>query len=435
MRKRIAAALGGVLLALAAALPAAGVEPSGTLLVKNGGFESGQGDKPEGWAPHAGSRNRSVLTWEPSGGIGGSRCLSITTSGEGNDAAWVQKVSLEPRSAYLLRGMIRGEKIEVTQRGGQIGANVCMTGMWYCSSDPKKSTGTFDWTPLEVDFASGESGEVEIACRLGHWGSTAKGTAWFDNVEVVKNPAMQRYEGEHVYLLLADEDVKAITPEHLKRWVAHLDAAYAAMADLVDHKPFNGAKMGYYTSTWYPGGYAVAGNPIYWMRRYVKEQLAAADATDDWGFGILHEMGHNFDEDGAWNFNGEFWANVKLHYAVEMLGGRVGHDDEPFVGAGLGRYWKSCYEKLWRNPDPAKRSVAHDGLQHLTIQMKEKTGWEPFRKTFRYFHALPKDRRPRTPWQQFRLFYDKLKELSGVDTWSYFTPEDIENLKKQYPDK
>jgi hypothetical protein len=105
------------------------------------------------------------------------------------------------------------------------------------------------------------------------------------------------------------------------------------------------------------------------------------------------------------------------------------------VGADHLRYWKAAYEKYWRDPDPAKRTAMHDGLQYLTLLMRQKAGWEPFQQTFRWFHALPEDQRPRTPWQRFQLFYNRLAEFSGLDVWSYFTPEDLERLKEEHPDR
>ncbi|MHC4440933.1 MAG: hypothetical protein ACYS3S_26585, partial [Planctomycetota bacterium] len=156
----------GVLLA---AVIASGAEAAsvGEPLVINGYFEEGEAGQPEGWTHK--DDDRAVFKWESSGGIYDSRCLSITIDREATDAYWSQKLKLEPLTAYILRGRIKGENIEIKQEGGRIGANICRTGIWHCSSDPKKSVGTFPWQRFEVDFCSDESGELKIACRLGHW--------------------------------------------------------------------------------------------------------------------------------------------------------------------------------------------------------------------------------------------------------------------------
>jgi hypothetical protein len=402
-------------------------------LLPNGGFEEGTGDAPAGWT-HSGPEVKGTsFRWDTSGGVDDSRCLSIRIDTEPNDSYWSTKLRLKPETAYLFRGKIKAQNVVVEQQGGTVGANLCQVGVWGCSTDPKKSTGTFDWTPFELDIATGETGEIELGCRLGHWYSTSTGEVWFDDLEVVENPAYHRYEGKHVYLLFTDDDTRGISSEHLARWIGHLDQAYEAMADLTGHVPFGGARIGFYPTTWDCGGGLVAGNPIYWQRgsNWVPEALREIDQKDDWSFGPLHEIGHDFDEDGAWNFDGEYWANVKLYYAIETLGGRAGE----YVGAGQLAYWKDQFERDWRNDDAAKRTASHDGLEYVTILMRKQIGWEPFRETFRWFLTLPAAEREMTPWARFKLFYDKLSEFSGVNVWAYFSQEDVERLKQEYPDR
>ncbi|MHB1035122.1 MAG: M60 family metallopeptidase [Pirellulales bacterium] len=402
--------------------------------ITNADFETGRDDAPAAWTSDAYQARQCEFKWEEGTGVGGSRCLSIQAAESFNDARWKQTVHLAPRTAYVLRGAVKGESIAL-EKDARIGANLCILGVWGCASDVSKSTGSFDWRPLQVDFATGESADVELACRLGHWSSLAKGKAYFDNLRLEPNPEVVRTEGKHVYLNLYREDLTAITPEHYRRWLASLDRVYEAMADLVGREPFGGAKIGVYSSQWYPGGWAVAGNPIIWAKPYVKESLAACDASADWCFGILHEIGHDFDEDGAWNFNGEFFANFKLHYVVETLNGKVTHGKQ-YTGRDLVNFWKAdadqSYEKAWRNADPKRRAVPHDGLQYKMLVIQQKVGWEPFKKTFRYFHALPADQRPRTDWAKFQAFHDQLSRFSGFDAWSVYTAEELKLLKAQY---
>jgi hypothetical protein len=42
------------------------------------------------------------------------------------------------------------------------------------------ASGTFDWTTRCVDFIANTS-PVDVACRLGFYGSTAKGKLWCDS--------------------------------------------------------------------------------------------------------------------------------------------------------------------------------------------------------------------------------------------------------------
>src|SRR5574340_938139 len=146
--------------------------------IANADFETGSDGKPEAWTSDAYQPRQCEFKWEENAGAGGSRCVSIAADSF-NDARWKQTVRLAPRTAYILRGMVKGENIAL-EKDARIGANLCMMGVWGCASDVSKSTGSFDWRPFAVDFATGESADAEIACRLGHWSSLAKGKAYFD---------------------------------------------------------------------------------------------------------------------------------------------------------------------------------------------------------------------------------------------------------------
>lgn len=48
--------------------------------------------------------------------------------------------------------------------------------------------GTSDWKYLALVFDSGDRTTVDIAARLGRHGSTASGTAWFDDLCLIEIP-------------------------------------------------------------------------------------------------------------------------------------------------------------------------------------------------------------------------------------------------------
>jgi hypothetical protein len=52
--------------------------------------------------------------------------------------------------------------------------------------------GTNDWTYLTLLFDSGDRTEVELGSRLGHHGSLASGTAWFDDLVLLELPVKLR---------------------------------------------------------------------------------------------------------------------------------------------------------------------------------------------------------------------------------------------------
>jgi len=358
-----------------------------------------------------------------------SRCISIEAA-RPNDARFEQEVQLEPHTAYVLRGQVRAENVQIG-KDDWVGANLCAYGICRCASEPNASKGSFGWRPFEVDFATGPDGKAKPSARLGHWSSTVTGKVFFDSLTLKKNPAIRRQESKHFIMDLWVDDLAAFEPGKCERWLSHLDAAYEAMGDLTGRAPWNGAKIGIYTPTWYPGGWAVAGNPIRWRKRYVRNVLSASNRNDEWGFGVLHEIGHDFDQGAAWNFNGEFWANFKLHYAVEALNATMSGPEGLTSGRGFRVFWERKFKEHWER----KQNSHHDGLQHKMLLLQNQIGWEPFKQAFRYFWAMSKDDRPKTRWAKFKRFHDLLAEHSGHDVWSIYTPEQLARLKAQYLDR
>jgi hypothetical protein len=90
--------------------------------------------------------------------------------------------SLVQGEHYRLCGALKGETIQGVQ--GDVGANVSVLGGFVRS---EALSGSFDWTTRCVDFVA-EASQVDVACRLGFYGSTARGKLWCDdfNLEHVR---------------------------------------------------------------------------------------------------------------------------------------------------------------------------------------------------------------------------------------------------------
>ena len=232
-------------------------------------------------------------------------------------------------------------------------------------------------------------------------------------------------EGYHVSTLFKDADMASIQAENFSRWLDHLDAAYVAYEDLVGAVPYHGNKIKIESVPQYPGGWAVAGNPIKWCGEYVKSELENIDRTDDWSFGILHEIGHDFDLDGRWVWDGEFWANLKMYYVIETLNGIVFQRGVRYQGRNLKEYYLLRY-----NEEKKNGRIVNDSITYRYIVISEKIGWDAFKNAFRYFLNLPANEIPATPYAKFSLFIDKLSEFSGTNVWSMFLPEEINQLNK-----
>ncbi len=393
-------------------------EANAVTAISNGNFESGSGNAPAGWSTDAWSTGSS-FTWEQSAGINGSKCISITSNSY-NDARWVQAVQLTPGKHYVLSAYVKGENIS-SDGTAATGANICVMGEWTVS-DSTESTGTFGWKKIYLDFVVPESGSVQIGCRLGFYGSVMSGKAYFDNIEITE---LQKRSGTNVNLNLESSQWSIFTGTNDTRWISHLDNAYDKYYELIGTKPYNGTAIGIKSAHIYPGYWAIAGNPINWNQPYIADEISKINTYDDWSFGILHEIGHDFDQEG-WNWNAEFWANTKMYYVIEQLGGKIFQNNTFYVGAQLENYYKTDASGSYANTI-VKGTYSGDGLTYCFIRIKNVIGWEPFKRTFRYFTSSGTN--PSSKVAKFDLFLDKLTEYSGYNVRNTFLTGELDNVR------
>lgn len=393
-------------------------EASAVATIANSSFESGSGTMPADWTEDAWSSG-STFTWESNAGINGSKCISITSTSY-NDARWVQTVQLTPGKAYSLSAYVKGENI-IPDGTSTAGANICLMGGW-TASDSTESTGTFGWKKIYVDFIAPESGSVQIGCRLGFYGSLMQGKVYFDNIELTE---LERRSGTNLYLDLEGNQWSNFTGTNDARWIGHLDNAYDKYYELVGTKPYSGVKIGIMSAHIYPGYWAIAGNPINWNQPYVAEEIGRINANDDWSFGILHEIGHDFDQD-SWNWDAEFWANTKMYYVIEQLGGKVWQNYTYYIGSQLADYYRAGASGSYNNTI-ARGTFSGDGLTYCFIRIKNAIGWQPFKSTFRYFTSSGVV--PATKVAKFDLFLDKLTEYSGYNVRSTFLTGELDTIR------
>lgn len=103
-------------------------------------------------------------------------------SPEPNDARLIQDVLVDPHTDYVLSGWIKTENVQQSEDPGYAGANIGLFNTW---EHTPGLFGSNDWTFVSMEFNSGDYVQITIACRLGHWGGTATGTAWFDDITLV----------------------------------------------------------------------------------------------------------------------------------------------------------------------------------------------------------------------------------------------------------
>ena len=139
-----------------------------------------------------------------------------------NDSAWTQTITgLTPDANYLLSGWIRTEGVAPSDPAAVGGANLSLWGTWLST---RALMGTNDWTYVSLTFNSGPTGSVTAAARLGFWGATASGTAWFDDLRVTEILPTDPHPSWDVLVLIYDRtDYGAAQPDG-----AHLGVALSA---------------------------------------------------------------------------------------------------------------------------------------------------------------------------------------------------------------
>jgi|SRR5690554_54644 len=149
-------------------------------LLANGDFEqAGAEPLPRGWTTDC-YREGTVFQVTGEKVYSGGQALKIQSETE-NDARLIQAVKVKPLTYYRLTGWIATEKVTESK----IGANLCVVDHGFHHSN--YLTGTTGWTHVELNFRtySGQE-EVTVGARLGMWGNTVEGTAYFDNLRLVE---------------------------------------------------------------------------------------------------------------------------------------------------------------------------------------------------------------------------------------------------------
>jgi len=180
--------------------------------------------------------------------------------------------------------------------------------------------------------------------------------------------------------------------------------------------------------------WAVAGNPINWSPDWISSAIFQIN-NGDWLFGILHEIGHNFDSvhsDGQegyfWTWDAEMSANWKMVYAMDAIEEMVvwqGSGNNKYSSSSAYPHIKEFYRskaletgevEMVNIPGAEELQSGHGDPQtfHL-IELKEQIGWEPFKQTYRTLREIPRGQIPSDALGRFELFVNILADNTDAD--------------------
>jgi len=112
-----------------------------------------------------------------------------------DDIRFTQQVSVKPNAWYHLSGWVKTENV-APEMGKSKGALLSIEDGVKVES--VSITGIEDWTYVVRVFQVDEQSPITVAARLGFYGCTASGTAWFDDLSLVEieppeDPQDERY--------------------------------------------------------------------------------------------------------------------------------------------------------------------------------------------------------------------------------------------------
>lgn len=233
-------------------------------------------------------------------------------------------------------------------------------------------------------------------------------------------------EGGVIELQLPTDITRVISAPRLQKWANDLERAYYSFYELTGYLPYDRVTVEAYLPSQYTG-YVMGGQSVIHIdSRFIQRDLAKMAVRDnDWNFCALHEMGHLFDTDKPWTFEGEAMTDIKVAYVLEVNG----------ACANLGQFEAECF---YRGADIDKAYVAMSGdlsrgydifaCAHRFLQIKADIGWEPFRKAF---HTLQKNSAGLTSLtrrERLETFTGLLYLHSGVNVKEYFSSSEWNSI-------
>jgi hypothetical protein len=172
-------------------------------LLLNGGFEEGNYSPtgtPDNWTKES-YDSSPVMLWDDTQSFEGNRSVKITLTTH-NDARWMQTVNVQPNTNYLVSGWIKTDYDSGSIQRVDLDAFLFLLEYPVHHSQPLFSTN--DWTYVSFAFNSGEQTQFTVAARLGGWGETTTGTAWFDDLQMTPIQATDPHPGWKILLLIYD---------------------------------------------------------------------------------------------------------------------------------------------------------------------------------------------------------------------------------------
>ena len=261
------------------------------------------------------------------------------------------------------------------------------------------------------------------------------------------------YSGGRVTARLESAYKALASSSDFNEWLDRMDDAYYAYKELTGYTPYNSRKIEMRsTRENLNDSFSITDGHNYWevifgyydgtnvfkhSKAFYQGHMRRL-SQDDWGDTPMHELSHVFDSD-KWNFDAETLAQLKLYYVVEQLNAKVYRPDR-YDNDSEGWYTGENYYDLLKydryfdsySASFGKGNYASEGFAAILIDIQQEIGWQPFKKTFRYFSNLSSSQVPWEDGEKLKLFLTKLKDYSGEDVLDMISSHDTGIIEEWY---
>ena len=150
----------------------------GDSLAKNGDFEKLSSGLPKDWSFKAYYDDGTATNYFVDNDAERGNVIRIVNNSE-NDARFIQTIKVKGNTAYKFSCYVKTDNVV-----GGAGANI---GFEEITDHSESITGTSEWKLIEITGKTDDKQkEITVGVRLGGFGATSTGTAWFDDFKVVE---------------------------------------------------------------------------------------------------------------------------------------------------------------------------------------------------------------------------------------------------------
>lgn len=259
------------------------------------------------------------------------------------------------------------------------------------------------------------------------------------------------YKGSRITATIETADKELASNTDFSTWLNRMDRVYECYKELTGYSPYNSKRIDMRSTRNNLNEYFAAedGENYWWIvlgyfddtsvfkfgNAYYKGLLRRLK-NDDWGDTPMHELSHVFDN-YKWNFDSETLVQLKEYYAMEQLNAKIYDCAENgnvqwYTGSEYYDYLKT--NRLIESYDNSFENGIYksEGFAALLIDIEREIGWNPFKKTFRYFSDLSYSQIPDDSGEKLKMFLTKLKDYSGVDVLSYISAGDTGIIESHF---